>query len=140
WELFRSTMWVLGTNTMGRGITDTGIALGAAIALGWGAYRVSAGQMSLPVLLVILMLGVEVFRPLRELRILLHNGMLGLSASQAIFTLLDAQPMVRDDAATLNMGAPQLRTPKPPLAPTVEFDRVTFAYPGGRRAAHEGLS
>ncbi len=44
------------------------------------------------------MLGVEVFRPLRELRILLHNGMLGLSASQAIFTLLDAQPMVRDDA------------------------------------------
>src|SRR6185503_2856719 len=98
WELFRSTMWVLGTNTMGRGITDTGIALGAAIALGWGAYRVSAGEMSIPVLLVILMLGVEVFRPIRELRVLLHNGMLGLSASQAIFSLLEAQPSVRDDA------------------------------------------
>ena len=48
WELFRSTMWVLGTNTMGRGITDTGIALGAAVALGWGAYRVVHGQMALP--------------------------------------------------------------------------------------------
>jgi ATP-binding cassette subfamily C protein CydCD len=98
WQLFQSTMWVLGTNTMGRGITDMGIAIGAAVALGWGAYRVVAGQMELWVLLVLLMLGVEVFRPLRELRILLHNGMLGLSASQAIFTLLDAQPMVRDDA------------------------------------------
>jgi len=129
WELFRSTMWVLGTNTMGRGITDTGIALGAAIALGWGAYRVTTGQMSLPVLLVILMLGVEVFRPIRELRILLHNGMLGLSASQAIFSLLDAEPTVRDDARPTNVA----------LAPTVEFERVTFAYPGGRRAAHEGL-
>jgi polar amino acid transport system permease protein len=43
---------------MGRGITDMGIALGAAIAVGWGAYRVTAGEMSLPVLLVILMLGV----------------------------------------------------------------------------------
>src|SRR2546422_7840023 len=26
------------------------------------------------------------------------------------------------------------------LVPTVEFDRVTFAYPGGRHPAHEGLS
>ena len=58
--------------------------------------------MSLPVLLVILMLGVEVFRPIRELRILLHNGMLGLSASQAIFALLDAKPSVRDDARPSN--------------------------------------
>jgi ATP-binding cassette subfamily C protein CydCD len=130
WQLFQSTMWVLGTNTMGRGITDMGIALGAAVALGWGAYRVAAGQMELWVLLVLLMLGVEVFRPLRELRILLHNGMLGLSASQAIFTLLDAQPMVKDDARRSGVS----------LAPTVEFDRVTFAYPGGRRPAHEGLS
>ena len=32
WQLFQSTMWVLGTNTMGRGITDTGIALGGASA------------------------------------------------------------------------------------------------------------
>jgi ATP-binding cassette subfamily C protein CydCD len=130
WELFQSTMWVLGTNTMGRGITDTGIAVGAAVALGWGAYRVSTGDMPLPALLVILMLGVEVFRPIRELRTLLHNGMLGLSASQAIFALLDQQPIVRDGAKPSGIA----------LAPTVEFERVTFAYPGGRRAAHEGLS
>ncbi len=54
------------------------------------------GSMSLPALLIILMLGVEVFRPLRELRILLHQGMLGLSASRGIFALLDAD--ARGDA------------------------------------------
>src|SRR5256885_1035123 len=98
WALFRSTMWVLGTNTLARGITDTGIAVGAAVALGWGAYRRRAGEMDLSVLLVILMLGVEVFRPLRDLRVLLHQGMMGLSAAQGIFAILDAQPAVRDAA------------------------------------------
>ena len=40
--------------------------------------------------LVILMLGVEVFRPLRELRVLLHAGMLGAAAARGIRDLLEA--------------------------------------------------
>ncbi len=126
--LFKSTMWVLGTNTLARGITDTGIAVGAAAALALGAWRVDAGAMSLPALLVILMLGVEVFRPLRELRMLLHQGMLGLSASRGIFALLDALPAVTDRPAG----------PEPRDA-GVAFEDVTFSYPGGRRPAHAGL-
>jgi len=128
-ELFRSTMWVLGSNTLARGITDTGIAMGAAVALALGAWRVSSGAMSLPALLVILMLGIEVFRPLRELRILLHQGMLGLSAARGIFAILDATPLVHD------------RPPGPePADAGVAFEAVTFSYPGARRAAHVGLS
>ncbi|HXJ82279.1 MAG TPA: ABC transporter ATP-binding protein [Candidatus Methylomirabilis sp.] len=130
--LFRRTMGVLGTNTLARGITDTGIAIGAAVALGWGAYRVRAGEMDLAGLLIVLMLGVEVFRPLRELRILLHQGMLGISAAQGIFNLLDARPPVDDRAERIVDDAG--------LPPTVAFERVTFAYPGGRRPAHDGLS
>ena len=126
--LFHSTMWVLGTNTLARGITDAGIALGAATALTLGAWRVEHGAMSLPALLVILMLGVEVFRPLRELRVLLHQGMLGLAAARGVFDLLDAVPAVSE------------RAPGPePREPSVAFDDVSFAYPGGRRAAHEQL-
>jgi ATP-binding cassette subfamily C protein CydCD len=132
WALFHSTMWVLGTNTLARGITDTGIAVGAAVALGWGAYRVRAGEMELAALLIILMLGVEVFRPLRELRILLHQGMLGLSAAQGIFAILDARPVIRD------LAAPASPSERP--IPTVEFEGVSFAYPGGRDPAHAGLS
>jgi ATP-binding cassette subfamily C protein CydCD len=131
-KLFASTMGVLGTNTLGRGITDTGIAVGAAVALAWGAYRVHGGQMELGALLIILMLGVEVFRPMRELRILLHQGMLGVSAAEGIFKILDAQPMVRE------RDAPELDAAR--LSPTVSFEQVEFAYPGGRRPAHAGLS
>ncbi len=129
-ELFRSTMWVLATNQLQRGITDVGIALGAAAALALGAWRVDAGAMSLEALLIILMMGIETFRPLRELRELLHAGMNGQSAAQAIFQLFDTQPMIRDSVAVKAAER---------LAPTVEFDDVEFAYPGGRRGAHSGL-
>ena len=129
-ELFRSTMWVLATNQLQRGVTDTGIALGAAAALALGAWRVDAGTMSLEALLIILMMGIETFRPLRELRELLHTGMNGQSAAGAIFQLFDSRPLIRDSVA---------EAAAPALAPTVEFDGVEFAYPGGRRDALSGL-
>ncbi|PYM61996.1 MAG: ABC transporter, partial [Candidatus Rokuibacteriota bacterium] len=131
-ELFQTTMGVLATNTLARGITDTAIALGAAVGLGWGVHRVQSGAMTLETLLVILMLGVEVFRPLRELRVLLHQGMLGLSAAQGVLALLATRPGVRDAAGP--------RADLGPLSPTVAFEDVTFRYPGGGRPAHERLS
>ncbi|MCH8999156.1 MAG: thiol reductant ABC exporter subunit CydC [Proteobacteria bacterium] len=134
--VFRSTMWVLATNSLSRGITDTGIAVGAAATLALGAYRVAEGAMSLEALLVVLMLGIEVFRPLRELRMLLHDGMLGQSAALKIFAIFDAQPLVRD--AYKESSSPP--TPTATLAPSVAFEDVTFAYPGTRGPAHRGLS
>ena len=130
-EVFRSTMWVLATNALGRGLTDTGIAVGTAAVLGLGAWRVAEGQMSLELLLVVLMMGIEVFRPQRDLRALLHNGMMGRAAADDIFALLDARPTVEPPTAPVDLDAP--------LTPVVEFDDVSFAYPGGRRAAHRGL-
>src|SRR5438876_10212286 len=127
--LFESTMWVLGSNVLTRGIADTGIAVGAMAALALGVYRVQTGAMGLPSLLVILMLGVEVFRPLRELRVVLHQGMLGTSAAQGILAILRATPEVREQ------GEAGARVPA--LTPSVTFEEVTFAYPGGRGAAHE---
>ena len=78
--LFRRTLGVLATSALTRGITDSGIAIGAAAALALGAWRFGQGELSLAALLVILMLGVEVFRPLRDLRDLLHDGMLAQSS------------------------------------------------------------
>jgi ATP-binding cassette subfamily C protein CydCD len=128
--LFQATMWLLSTNTLARGISDVCIALGAAGALAIGAYRVQAGQMELTALVVVLMLGVEIFRPLRELRTVLHQGMLGLSAAQSILALLALKPSVADTASN---GSQK-------LAPAITFEGVTFSYPGGRRAALEQLS
>jgi len=130
-EVFRSTMWVLATNSLARGITDSGIAIGAAAALAVGAWRVSAGEMSLTALLIILMLGVEVFRPLRDLRTVLHQGMLGRSAAGTVMGLLEAEPPVSDMAATAAATD---------LEPSVSFEAVAFSYPEAPQAAHRDLS
>ncbi len=130
--LFRSTMWVLATNSLSRGITDTGIALGAAAALALGAFRVADGTMTLPVLLVILMLGTEVFRPLRDLRSMLHEGMVAQSAAGRIVELLEATPGFEDPAPR----APRLEA----LSPSIRFEQVSFTYPAGRGITHDRLS
>jgi ATP-binding cassette subfamily C protein CydCD len=129
-DLFQRTMWVLGTNVLARGITDSAIACGAAAALAVGAVRVEAGIMPLTGLLVILMLGVEIFRPMRELRSVLHQGMVGMSAAQGLYAILDGKPLVADaPAAALDA----------PLAPSIAFENVRFRYPGSRRTVHDSL-
>ena len=129
-HLYRTTMWVLGTNTASRGITDSAIAVGAAAALALGAYRVEAGTMDLAALLMVLMMGVEIFRPMRDLRSVLHQGMVGLSAAQGLYRLFDASPPVAD--------APPRDVES--LAPGLSFEDVSFAYPGSRRTVHRGLN
>src|SRR5581483_3219615 len=129
-EVFEKTMWVLATNSLARGITDSSIALGAAAALIYGAVRVDSGAMPLASLLVILMLGVEIFRPMRELRSVLHQGMVGLSAAQGIYRILDDRPDVAD--------APPAALARP-LAPAIAFEGVSFHYPGARRVVLDDL-
>ncbi|TWT12738.1 ABC transporter ATP-binding protein [Reyranella sp. CPCC 100927] len=129
-DLFQRTMWVLGTNVLARGITDSAIACGAAAALALGAWRVDSGAMALTPLLIILMLGVEIFRPMRELRSVLHQGMVGMSAAQGIYRVLDDKPIVPDAPAAGTTAT---------LEPTIAFDGVRFRYPGTRRTVHEAL-
>ncbi|MAH83236.1 MAG: ABC transporter [Rhodospirillaceae bacterium TMED8] len=128
--LFRSTMWVLATNASARGVTDTGIAIGAALALGVGAWRVEMGDASLQALLMILMMGTEAFRPLRDLRALLHNGMVGQSAAMAIFEILDQESQIY---APRKVGVPMVGS-------SLRFENVVFQYPGSEQRAHNGIT
>ena len=132
-EVFRTTMWVLAVNSLGRGITDIGLAVGAAAVLAYGAFRVDAGAMSLAELLVVLMMGIEVFRPQRDLRALLHQGLVGMAAADGVLSLLAGRPIV-EYAVADQRGR---RTEE--IAPTVEFEGVRFTYPSARRPAHRGL-
>ncbi|OTP80279.1 thiol reductant ABC exporter subunit CydC [Caballeronia sordidicola] len=125
-----STFWVLALGLLTRFFTDLGTGLGAAAAIALGAWRVSQGEMSLEALLIILMAGTEIFRPLRDLRSVLHQGMVGQSAANAIHALLEA----RSDAPAA--GAPHVAG----LAASIAFDNVGFAYPGRRADAHAALS
>ncbi|HWB50135.1 MAG TPA: ABC transporter ATP-binding protein [Stellaceae bacterium] len=138
-ELSNTTMRVLSTSVMTRGITDIGVAGGAALALGLGVWRVAHAEMSITALLIVLMAGTEIFRPLRDLRSVLHQGMVGQSAAAGITALLNAEPLVpAHNSLSPRKGGEGI--PGGVLAPTIEFDNVTFAYPGGRRAAHQALS
>ena len=129
-DLFRRTMWVLGTNVLSRGITDCSIAIGAAAALALGAARVQSGDMELVSLLIVLLMGVEVFRPMRDLRSVLHQGMVGLSAAQGIYGILDAEADVADRPRADGADDPE---------PSIALENVTFRYPGARRTVHAGL-
>jgi ATP-binding cassette subfamily B protein len=123
-----STFWVLALNVMTRGFTDLGTAVGSAAALALGAWRVRHGEMSVEALLIVLMAGTEIFRPLRDLRGVLHQGLNGQAAATGINALLDT-PV----AAPTGMAASD-------LVPEIVFNGVRFAYPGGRGTAHRGLS
>ena len=126
-DLFQTTMWVMATNSLARGITDIGITLGAASALAFSAYRVSEGLMSFDSLLLILLLGVEVFKPLRELRSLMHAGMLAQSAAKQVFNVLDAKEPIVTDKSVDTAG----------LTASISFENVTFSYP--QRSGQESL-
>ncbi|WP_313691517.1 ABC transporter ATP-binding protein/permease [Achromobacter mucicolens] len=136
-SLSDNTFWVLSVSLLTRGISDLGVALGAALALTLGAWRVAAGDMSVEALLIVLMAGTEIFRPLRDLRAVLHRGMLGQSAAASIHALMDAQPLTPAPDTAMRAGA--VRAGAARLAPTIEFDDVAFSYTP-ERAAHQGLA
>jgi ATP-binding cassette subfamily B protein len=112
-HLSETTMRVLSTSVMTRGITDCGIAIGAAAALALGVWRVANGLMTIEALLIVLMAGTEVFRPLRDLRAVLHQGMVGQSAAAGIQALLAAEPLIKRSAADSLSPAPRERVASP---------------------------
>ncbi len=132
-HLYRTTMSVLATNMVSVGVTTFGILGGTACALGWGALKVSAGDLEVRSLIVILIMGAEIFRPMRELMILYHQGINAMAAAAGIFELLEAPVTVREPAeAEAAAGAS--------FEPAVRFEQVSFAYQEGSRPALRDVS
>jgi ABC-type multidrug transport system fused ATPase/permease subunit len=129
-ELAESTLFVLQASLMSRALTDLAIAGGAVAAIALGAYRVSHGQMSIEALLIVLMAGTEVFRPLRDLRSLLHKGMVANAAAVGIKALLEATPP----------RPPRQTDETPLLQPSIGFQDVRFSYSDERGEALKGIS
>ena len=136
--LFRTTMGVLAANAATGALTILGITGGAAVALGWGAVRVADGDLELRALMIVLMLGVEVFRPLRELVQLYHDGVMAMSSAEGIFAIMDSPAAVSDPDGErethLTAGAVG------DLNPEITFEDVSHAYSEGRRPALHDLS
>ncbi len=156
--LSTSTMKVLGINIAAGGVSMLFMSLGAALVLAWGAIRVDQGTLELTPLMIVLFLGVEIFRPLRELNQLYHTGLLGTSSAIGMFSLLDEKPEVLDaadrDAASVipakagihpesssGDGIETMATvDEATLEPSVGFENITFTYEQGDRPALEDVS
>ena len=136
-QLFRTTMGVLAANAATGSLTVLGITGGAAVALGWGAVRVADGDLELRALMIVLMLGVEVFRPLRELVQLYHDGVMAMSSAEGIFAIMDSPVSVRDPERG---QADHSAEPVSELKPEIAFEGVSHAYSEGRRPALHDLS
>ena len=132
-HLYRSTMGVVAANGATSGASILLMAMGAAAALAVGAVRVSNGDMELRPLLIVLMLGVEIFRPMRELTNLYHQGMTVLSSSQSVFGIMDEPVSVLESESALDQPVSEIR-------PEVSFEEVRFGYEGGHRPALHDVS
>ena len=139
-HLYRSTMKVLAADGASGGATTLGISAGAVLALVWGGLRVSDGDLELRTLVIVLMLGAEVFRPLRELTVLYHQGMLAMSSAEGIFALLDSPVTIKEPEAPVSVTQPGTHGEESQPEPEITFDSVTFGYDGGRRDALQRLS
>lgn len=120
-EVFKTTMWVLASNSATGGLSIAGIALGSAAAISVGILRVNSGELSLAVLLITIMLGVEVFRPIREMIMLFHQGLLGISSAIGVFKILDTKPLVKD----IKTEKHDIST----LKSNIKLNNISFKYP-----------
>lgn len=136
-ELYRTTMGVVAVDGVSNGATILGISAGATVALVWGGYRVSDGTLELSTLLIVLMLGAEVFRPLRELAQLYHQGMTAMSAAEGIFNFMDTPVTITESKP---LGSAFNSTECTVLRPEIKFESVSFGYRDGSTPALKNLS
>ncbi len=107
------TMFSLGVATT--------IALGTAIVLGFGAYHVLQGKISLGEMIVLISYIAAVYQPLEAISQTignLHQSFVFLNAS---FTILAEQPEVVEKPDAIDIGRSR---------GAVEFDNVSFDYKG----------
>ena len=130
--LYLSTMRIVAIDGVSSGATILGTSAGVTVALVWGGIRVSNGDLDISTLVIVLMLGGEVFRPVRELASLYHQGMVAMASAEGIFSLL-ATPV---DIIGPKSSCGQEYT----VPPEIRFQAVTFGYEGGRRSALQELS
>ncbi|HEY7322397.1 MAG TPA: thiol reductant ABC exporter subunit CydC [Candidatus Binatia bacterium] len=134
-QVYRTTMKVLAANLMSSGIGTFGITAGSATALAWGAFKVTNGELELRALVVLLLLGAEVFRPMREMIILYHQGFLATAAAEGIFAVMETPVEVPDGTIR---EAPDATSGL--LEPEIRFENVAFGYQNGSRPALQDVS
>jgi ABC-type multidrug transport system fused ATPase/permease subunit len=111
------------------GVVGLLVGGGTAAAVGVGALRLAAGELSMLGLLIVLLLTREAFRPLHDLEKAYHASYGARPAGESIIEVLETQP---------TLTAPAARAPVE--AATLRFEEVRFRYDPLRRPALDGFT
>ena len=104
---------------------------GVLVVVVFGAYQVASGALTIGGLLVFLVFLGQLYRPIRGLSGLLNTVYAASAGAERIIEFLDRKPSVQN--------APWAR-PLHRARGIVEFDSVSFSYPGTRKSALDDVS
>ena len=125
-ERFRAvTMRVLRTQLNSIVFMDVGAFGGAAAGMGMALWLLSVGSIDFTEVLLVALLSVDFFRPLRRLGSYFHVAMSGMAASDRIFNLLDLKEPTE--------GGTQV----PAQGDHLLMSHVSFSWDGGREVLHD---
>jgi ABC-type transport system involved in cytochrome bd biosynthesis fused ATPase/permease subunit len=129
--LHRTTVAKLRVSLVDTGLTDLAVQGGTVAAVLVACSSAATGRTAATGTYLLLLLGSECFRPVRDLSREWHAGYLGVSAADGIAALRTAEAAVPDrgTVAAAWEGAPEIR-----------FEDVHFTHPGSERPALDGVS
>ncbi|MDQ4042913.1 MAG: ABC transporter ATP-binding protein/permease, partial [Actinomycetota bacterium] len=104
---------------------------GVVVVIAFGAYQLSQGRLTIGGLLVFMVYLGQLYRPVRGISSLLNSFYSASAGAERIIEFLDQHPSVEEH--------PWARPPSPARG-IVEFDSVSFRYPGAERSALEDVS
>jgi len=108
---------------------------GVLVVVGFGAWRLSQGAITLGDLLVFLAFLSQLYEPVRGLSRLATDLGAGAAGAERVLEVLDEEPPVPEQPGAVDLPRP---TGRGGLA--VEFDGVGFRYPGAARDALADVS
>ena len=104
---------------------------GVVVVVAFGAYQLSRENLTVGGLLVFLVFLGQLYRPIRGISGLLNSFYSASAGAERIIEFLDEEPSVTEREGAVELGRAE---------GCVEFDGVSFGYPGKERSALEGVS
>ncbi len=134
-EFRRSNAANRDANVQATGVTaafapaiDVLSTLATAIVLGYGAFLVLRGQLTVGLLGAFLIYVQQFFRPIQLVSQVYTQAQAALAGSERIYAVLDEEREPADPPGTPDLG---------PVAGAIAFDRVDFAYAPGQPVLRE---
>ncbi|MFF1262619.1 ABC transporter ATP-binding protein [Streptomyces sp. NPDC058321] len=128
---FRAAMASARIRAVYRPLVEIIEVSGALAVMGLGTWKLAQGQLTLGGLLVFLALIGKLYSPIRDLSRLGNSFYAASASAERIIELLDQRPQVVEAASARRTGRAR---------GDVEFDGVSFRYPGSARRALSGVS